>query len=399
MIDGVKISFLSNTIETDLNKLGVDIYANVNTLSGEVCKHKKVTYKNLFIKIYATGTVVINGSLHKYWKGENFTDFTFSDLVDCINDLSRVFNFNPSEAHLRNLEFGVNVSPIFNPFDFCRDVIAYKNEGFSRLTTKGGNKLNIGFKIEQQRYALKIYDKGKQYNLDTNILRYEVRANKMEYLKRTGVRYLSDLLDIEKIKNLGAILFQTYSDLIIVEKVNTSAMSSNEERIFALCKNPKEWERFNPKQRCKYKKQFEDIINWNGTTHRKKNVAQLIEHKWAMLLNLRTQKSGNDLTDLILKSGNDLTDLKNTERECFNRSDNQLTNFFEVRENRVCKTCGRDISTQKKGSLFCSETIYGAEAKRCRNLNSNPRNNFMNRERRLYGGVNLNLFEVNQFLK
>jgi hypothetical protein len=45
--------------------------------------------------------------------------------------------------------------------------------------------------------------------------------------------------------------------------------------------------------------------------------------------------------------------------------------------NRVCLSCGKDISTQKNGSKFCSAKIVGEfEAHKCRNTNSNHRNNF-----------------------
>ena len=46
-------------------------------------------------------------------------------------------------------------------------------------------------------------------------------------------------------------------------------------------------------------------------------------------------------------------------------------------ENKVrrCLTCGRDITDQRTGSVYCSELRYGKDAKRCRNKASNPRNN------------------------
>ena len=65
-------------------------------------------------------------------------------------------------------------------------------------------------------------------------------------------------------------------------------------------------------------------------------------------------------------------------------------------EERKCFSCGRNISNQKKGSKFCSEKVYGKEAKRCRNVDSNPRNNFKQREKRIKnGGL---LFEIDSYL-
>ncbi|HEY8401336.1 MAG TPA: hypothetical protein VIK89_08745 [Cytophagaceae bacterium] len=51
-----------------------------------------------------------------------------------------------------------------------------------------------------------------------------------------------------------------------------------------------------------------------------------------------------------------------------------ITLKSETDNKRYCKSCGRDISGQKLNSVFCSEKIFGKEAKKCRNKDSNPRN-------------------------
>ena len=59
---------------------------------------------------------------------------------------------------------------------------------------------------------------------------------------------------------------------------------------------------------------------------------------------------------------------------------------------RLCVTCGRDISTQKSNSWFCSELRYGNEVKRCRNKVSNLKV----RENRYY--PQQTLFDVDSYL-
>lgn len=387
MIDGVKISFFSESIESDFKRLGIDIDTPLNEVTGEIRFPKYAKYLNLDFKISESKRIEITGSLHKYWKGDNYSDFTFNGLCDCIADLSCKFNFDGHNATLHNLEFGVNVSPLFNPFEFCKRVIAYKNESFSKFRTNGKNKIHIGFEATQQQYSLKIYDKGKQYEKIENILRYEVKVSKMQYLKSVGVSVLSDLLDIEKITALGTILNETFAELIICEDVTTSELSMNENRIFAMCSNPKEWEKFNRKERFKRKKQFNDILTAKGKTNQKETTARLIRDKWQMLLAINNPKSGDVLTDL-----------SNTEKGRFNRLDIPLIcPPLQTTGERICKSCGRDISNQKKGSVFCSERMFGKVAKGCRNKDSNPRNNLLYREQKKYGGFVL--FDVNRFLK
>ena len=45
----------------------------------------------------------------------------------------------------------------------------------------------------------------------------------------------------------------------------------------------------------------------------------------------------------------------------------------ELKQPRFCVVCGREITGQKAGSLFCSERLYGASARQCRNKDSNRR--------------------------
>lgn len=64
---------------------------------------------------------------------------------------------------------------------------------------------------------------------------------------------------------------------------------------------------------------------------------------------------------------------------------------------RICVTCGRDITDQKSGSQFCSEKVFGKEAKKCRNQNSNRRNNYRRKVENIENkGV---LFDVRPFIQ
>jgi len=49
---------------------------------------------------------------------------------------------------------------------------------------------------------------------------------------------------------------------------------------------------------------------------------------------------------------------------------------LKTAQKRYCLSCKKDITNQHKNSLFCSSKYVGErEAKKCRNNNSNPRNN------------------------
>lgn len=390
MIDGVKVIFYSETVVKDLLHLGIEPEAKVKIDStGEMNFPKFAEYQHLRFKISESNRVEITGSLHKYWKGENYSNFTFGELCECITDLCLKFNLNPLGARLAGFEFGVNVSPLFNPFEFCGNLIAYKNESFSKFRTN--KNIEIGFEARKDQYSVKGYDKGKQnYLKGENILRFEVKVSRMKFLQTKGINVscLGDLTKPEVLIQLGELLNEMFEECIVSDKVRTSDLTATESKIYTLCTNPKVWERFNFRERYRKRIQFERIIETYGVNKWKGITARMIRDKWNLLYSFKPESVEN------------LTDLPKGQKGEFNSLGKGLNyRTSDLPEKRFCKSCGRDISNQKKGSVFCSESVFGKQAKECRNKDSNPRNNFQHREQRIYGGLKLNLFEVNEFLK
>jgi len=279
MIDGIKISFRSEVIEEHLGCLGVGMTIHVNDSTGEVEK-KKANYKHLTIVIYPSKTVIVKGSLHKYWKDENYSDFSHKELIKCINDLSEKLGFNPAEAQLQNLEFGVNINTLFSPFAFCESVIVHKQLSFNKFQSRG---MQIGFQCERSQYSLKVYDKGKQYIKHQNRLRFEIKTYKMAFIRKTGITTLADLFNKKSLALLGITLQNVYDELIIADQVVETKLTKNEKRIYNACINPKNWEKFNRNDRYNKRKLFNNIVEKHGTNQWKKTVARMLDEKWRML--------------------------------------------------------------------------------------------------------------------
>ena len=70
-------------------------------------------------------------------------------------------------------------------------------------------------------YELKTYNKGLQYNLNENILRFEIKVTKLQFFKNkiSGIHSLNDLLDDKIIHQLGDILQQNWNPVVLNEKV------------------------------------------------------------------------------------------------------------------------------------------------------------------------------------
>lgn len=383
MIDGVTIVFHSLTILNDLSKLGVRVVSGLEEETGEIFYPKETKYKNLEIIIYELNLVKIRGSLHIYWHGNNYSDFTYHDLCLAIKDLCEKLNINPSEATLNRIEFGVNINLDVNPYMISQAMLAYKFESFSKMK---GKDSKFGYQCDFTQYYLKAYSKSGQEKLNgKNIFRFEFATKKMESIRFSGIKYLSDLTNLDYLNKLGMELDSIFSELITFEEINLKGLSKNETRIYYECINRDNWEKFSPIKREKRKKQYFEIIEKYGNGNLNKKLGGLINSKWKELIE-----------PIQSKSIYDLTYFKNENSICFDPLVNRsIHSPINESEKRYCKTCGRDITNQKKGSVFCSETIFGREAKRCRNIDSNPRNNFQNREARRYGG-RLLLFDVSE---
>jgi len=302
MIDYVKIRINNKIFANEiLNNSFLQFFTPTDHKTGEYTTSKTAKYKGMEFIVYESGRVIIRGSLHKFHNRglHNYNDFSFIKLIEVLKEMEAKFNLNPMEAYLENVEFGVNVNPTFNPTQFYQNVIAYKRQSFNRM--RGNNQ--IGIDCYFQQYGVKIYDKGKQYHRKENILRIENKCLKMAFLKQFGVVRLSDIADKTKLEKLGGLLLNTFSKVIVNDSgIDSSLLTANELKIYIQCSNPKEWEKFNRKQRHKKVIQFERIIQKYGAQNWKHQTCELIHEKWNTLL-----KSGDVLTDHKKVSGDVLT--------------------------------------------------------------------------------------------
>lgn len=398
----------------------LDFYSPVSLKTGELLPYNnrdrdKIGYtpKNRIEAIHnhckfsITNDKYINfsGSLHEYkHRGTNFGDFTFQELFEVIQELYENFQINPFSDHLHNLEFGVNVILPFQTKTFLNSIIVFKGKEYERRSYKGRGYM-IKFLFDQ--YELKIYDKGLQFSLSESVLRVEIKVTKMNFLRAKGVKLhtSADLLNPEVHSRLGEILRDYFNQLVVFDPtIILSKLKSREREILKDGYNPQYWmllKESNPETFKKKLKRFKELVSIHGRLNLLETVSDLISKKWDFLTSQNPEtfeKVSIYLTGIYRKTFPEITDLPKIHFPQNNPSNSvlyQVNNEPEVR--RVCRSCGRDISNQKPGSYFCSERIFGKEGKKCRNRDSNPRNNFKKREDRILKmGV---LFDIMPLLK
>ncbi len=305
--------------------------------------------------------VEISGSLHKnFYRGANVERFTFENLKCEIQKLCNGLQLHPEKLTIQNLEIGVNICTPFAPYEYLnQNLLLFSTKPFKPYKKSSDGK-ELGFFCEGLP-IIKLYDKGKQYNLHNNLMRFEVRYKKTTPLNKLGIYTLNDLLNINNIKKLGAILPLTWVKVLMYENLK-NALKTPENRpkwnFYKECEHPKNWVKWlrSQKSRTPYyfnKNRFHSIIKEYG-----KNVHNEI----AVLINAEIELCTN------------FPDYHN--QPLYNFTDTLNSNLVQNIELRTCKSCGNQLDPrQKLNSKFCSAKYAGEKAAhRCRNINSNPRN-------------------------
>jgi hypothetical protein len=395
MFDGIKIIIKDGVTDRKLlNNPALD-FTSIHKETGEVptasdrannkgFNYKIVKYKNLTIKVYDTGTVLIAGSLHyNYNDGlHNYNQYTLGDVRRTLIKLNDELGINSQTARIQSLEFGVNLPT--DPTPFIKNLVTHKTNTFNRfdiINSNGKKTLEKG-----KQFYLKIYDKGLQNRKYINdlILRFEYICRKMELISEHPV-YLSDLLKPEIIERCGCLLEKAYQDLIIKEPVNLKGLKIDDRELYLKGTNPNYWNTLTKQQRCKKKKEFNQLLDLHSTDRIKEKTYQIFIET---LQNITTSAEETDYF---------LTDFEKPLRLLSDHLGNMSKGNHTVFNTMTCITCGRDISNQKAGSKYCSEKTFGKDAKKCRNQNSNKRNNMIRKIHYVESkGI---LFPINQFLK
>jgi hypothetical protein len=370
LIDGIKIDVNSlNGSKWLSNKLlHFHTYTSVETgelLDGTiVAKYKGLKFFIIQSKKYENRVYYsVRGSLHKYFNNgnHNANDFNFNDLQKVLQELEQKFNINPKTSTLRNLEFGVNINTPIEAKEVLKNLVCFGKYTFGTLKIAG---LNVGKRIQKQQSSLKIYNKGKQYQKATNLVRFEIAIHKMLYLKKYSIVMLSDLQNINKIKPLEVLLLSYWDSVIYYDKaIDWKRLTEFERKKVLYYATPRNWSDFEIKQRYRAKKHFKKLMQQfsSSTTH--KEIYTLIGSKWSDLsANICPQinhklnpkiKSQNvhKLTVSIQGYSMDKTPPK---KENIKTIKNQPKKPLIMRVKK-CKVCSSDISQKRDYTKFCSK--------------------------------------------
>nr|DAK43313.1 MAG TPA: hypothetical protein [Caudoviricetes sp.] len=289
MIDYFKafINYRNDTRFKELREAGTFAVAveTTDTDTGEV--KEAYLYKNMTITPTGAG-FVLAGSLHKYrsiikdiatsgqidkHQGFNGDLFTLQDITDTITHLCGVLDISPHVCTLQNIEIGVNNVVTFAPFDFLKGVLYHRND-YSPTIKHGGNYIQF----EHNEYYIKLYNKGRQYELPNEVIRVEIKVMKMRKLIEAGIN-ISTLADINEstLKQAFDLLYNEFNEVIYYDySLKTDGLTEAKQRKVLEYQNKTFWEGLTKKERYREKDRLSTLIEKHSDNYKGQIQRQMI---------------------------------------------------------------------------------------------------------------------------
>lgn len=278
MLCGVKFHLDYSAINQLLKNQNLEFKSLVNLETSEVDKTRIWTDRGMTILIKSPGYGIIKGSLHKFKNGgiHNYDDFNWDEAFQTIDNLSDTLGLQVKDLKLVNLEWGLNIETDIPPKEIINGLVIHHGVEFKNMYVFPGT-CSI---CQHEQYAIKVYDKGKQSHLSTNLMRIEVSANKSRYYNPLGVTSLYDLAREEVRVNLQNSLIFAWMDTILIDPEMFLIKPSNKSDFERIAKwsNPNFWTK-SIKQTREYNKKAYDRFRYKQGFETKEIITQKMVEK------------------------------------------------------------------------------------------------------------------------
>ena len=273
MFDGFKIQLVNSN-----HILEYDVFERTNTICNDIGVIHKTVYQYSCFSFHhysESDSIWIHGSFHKYFNGglHNYNNFNYKDFKEAVNDFLVRFSIDPIDCILKNVEYGVNVANKYNVNDILDCLLFHENK-----TPLKPRKTDIRFK--HQRYELKIYNKSEHYKniiQQNNILRVEVKFERMIKLNCNGLNNLSDLLNVNCLQFFNKELLTHWNNILMYDfTIDEKRLKTREKHALKDYKNPKYWGYLKPNQRHRPKQRLLKIIG-NNSENVKQYISEVIK--------------------------------------------------------------------------------------------------------------------------
>ena len=203
-------------------------------------KAYETTVSNL--KLELKGNIIsCNNSLQKWYMGNNYELFTYSQVVKALEKLDSILPFNVYNANIHYLAVGTvieeSAQPILNPW--------LSLNGKTAIPMLGANK-QYGKKFYLTDYTVKGYDKTfevkthERIKIGKPIFRFELEIYTRNLNKRKnpiGIYTVKNLIDKKKYQMLADELLSKYDKIEKQQSIPLSQLNNKEKEVLALFQN------------------------------------------------------------------------------------------------------------------------------------------------------------------
>ena len=225
MIDSIKIKLISNT-SGNLGNLIYSRTSNVGenrTYGNMVVNCSLDNLKISCVELEGKHLITITGSLHKFFKGDNLSEFTFDELKQALQLLADKTGLNILSGIIKRIDFGANI-PVKNPVTMYNLLLTYApryvKDTFSNYQTVTFRKKHIALTFYDKIKQIDASTKKKHYrsiSLNKNVIRYELKllkrlAKTLNHAEKDI--YVYDLINGDVYKKLTRVWYKEYRSII-----------------------------------------------------------------------------------------------------------------------------------------------------------------------------------------
>lgn len=210
-----------------------ELYTVLEYHSGEISYPFTANIGSMEIRINDKSVSVMN-SIHNFYNGlkenksHNHNDFPYSAICETIDYLGGKL-VDLKKTRLTQLEFGLNIRlPMPAEFVIKENISLHKLEIHNHNEQFNGRGEYKQF--NHYNYYFKIYDKGKQFKLNENVIRFEIKYKRNKGFNPLGVFNIYDLKKKQVLKALFGDLLKRFDELTIIDNIPSDSTISVEDR-------------------------------------------------------------------------------------------------------------------------------------------------------------------------
>lgn len=273
MLDNIKITAPLNDFnslkkgDSGLVYLGnLELIPVIDNRLHYITKYQTV-YRNLLLTV-SENEIIISNSLHKFIKGNNYSDLKFTEIIKAIKEIEVITGIKSDRFMIKKLEFALNIETPLPAYRYLEQFSDYKGKEYDKMRAIA---FWYGIKFFFTEYCVKIYDKTKliklkdKVSIQKNILRFEIQYTRSR--KIPIANNLSDLEDPNTLQEIFNDFIRKYENIKCVEEDNLSIITSRERELYFAGKNQNFWKaeialnvNTSKSKKCKYKKIKNKIV-------------------------------------------------------------------------------------------------------------------------------------------